>query len=89
MTDFRNNKDLRRAAFDCRAYQLDADINGILGDLENSTNPKLIHRHFQRIGDILEDYQELQKDAIPVTTIDVEFLKQLRARLFDKYCEIH
>ncbi|WP_405283106.1 hypothetical protein [Methanobrevibacter sp.] len=89
MAGFRNNRDLRRVAFDCRAYQLDADINGILVDLENSTNPELIHRHFRRIGDMLEEYQELQRDAIPVTTIDVEFLKQVQARLFDRYCEIH
>ncbi len=88
MTEFRNNRELRRIDFDLRAYQLDAQINDILKDLEHSSNAKLLKRHIMTIGGLLEDYYELQLSAIRVTAIDVEFLRELQSQLVDKYCDL-
>lgn len=88
MGNFTKNRELRRASFDCRAYSLDGDINNIIKDLKNSDNPKLLKKHIMRIGGILEDYYELQLSAIPVTAIDVEFLRELQSQLVDKYCTL-
>ena len=88
MTEFRNNRELRRIDFDLRAYQLDAQLNDILKDLEHSSNAKLLKKHILTIGGLLEDYYEIQLSAIPVTKIDVEFLRQLQSKLVDKYCDL-
>ena len=88
MTEFRNNRELRRVNFDLRAYKLDAQINDILRELEQSDNPKLLKKHIMAIGDVLEDYYELKLSAIPVTAIDVGFLRELQSKLVDKYCAL-
>ncbi len=73
MTEFRNNRELRRIGFELRAYQLDAQINDIIKDLEHSSNPKLLKKHIMTIGGLLEDYYELQLSAIHVTQLTLNF----------------
>ena len=88
MTEFRNNRELRRIDFELRTCQFDAQINDILNDLEHSSNAKLLKKHIMTIGGLLEDYYEIQLSAIEVTAIDVDFLRELQSQLVDKYCDL-
>ena len=45
MTNFANNRELRKIDFELKMYSLDADINQIWKDLETSDDPKVIKKH--------------------------------------------
>ena len=89
MTEFRNNETLIKAAFDCRAYSLDMDINRIWADFDSSNvKSSTIKRHITRISDLLDDFQALQHSDIDVVDIDVGFLQSLLSLLSQKYQEM-
>ena len=89
MTNFRNNRTLRKVDFECRAYAIDYENNQILADLHNpNVKPRALKRHVERISKLLEDYKELQLCCIDVIPIDVEYLESLCGLLFDKYHEL-
>ena len=90
MTEFRNNRELRKIDFELKMYRLDADINTILHDLETSENPKVIKRHFERVQSLVETYRELMLSGIDIDiSYDEKFMVTLASMLFDRYCEIH
>ena len=88
MTDFRNNRELRRIDFEMKMYRLDRDINSILDDLENCEDKETIKKHIERISLLLEQYNELKLCGIETITVDVQFLRYINGLLFDKYFEL-
>ena len=89
MTNFRNNRTLRKADFECRAIAIDYDINKIWADFENpDVKPSTSKRHVMRISKLLEDYKELQLCGIDVIPIDDGYLESLCGILFEKYAEM-
>lgn len=89
MTEFRKNRTLRKADFECRAYAIDASINDIWKDFENpNVKPETLKRHIMKISKLLEDHKELQLCGIEVIPIDVGYLESLCGLLFDKYAEM-
>ena len=88
MTDFRNNRELRRIDFEMKMYRLDGDINSILDDLDNCEDKQRIQNHIERIGGLLEEYCRLQLCGIQTIDVDVQFLRYVNGLLVDKYCEM-
>lgn len=89
MTNFARNRELRKIDFELKMYQLDADINQIWKDLENSDDPKVIRKHFERVAYLLETYQELVCSGIKLDiSFDGSYMQSLAGLLFDKYCEL-
>ena len=88
LTDFRNNRELKRIDFEMKMYRLDGDINSILDDLENCEDKETIKKHIERISLLLEQYNELKLCGIETIVIDLEFLNYVNGKLFDKYCEM-
>ena len=75
--------------FELRMYQLDADINTILKDLETSQDPKLIKNHFERVQSLVETYRELMLSGIHLDiSYDPMHMEKLASKIFDKYCEL-
>lgn len=85
MTDFRNNRELRKIDFEMKMYRLDGDINSILDDLESCEDIETIEKHIMRISGLLEQYNELKLCGIETIVIDLEFLNYVNGKLFDKY----
>ena len=89
MTEFRKNRRLRKADFECRAYAINASINDIWKDFEKpNVKPETLKRHIMKISKLLEDYKELQLCGIDVIPIDVGYLESVCGLLFDKYAEM-
>ena len=89
MTKFANNRELRKIDFELKMYSLDADINQIWKDLENSDDPKVIKKHFERVQYLVETYRELMLSGITLDiTYDQGFMETLAAMLFNRYCEL-
>lgn len=89
MTKFAKNRELRKMDFELKMYQLDADINQIWKDLENSDDPKVIRKHFDRVAYLLETYRELVWSGIKLDiSFDEGYMQSLAGLLFDKYCEM-
>ncbi len=89
MTEFRNNPELRKIDFEIKMYKLDADINQIWQDLETCKNPKVIHKHFERVQYLLDTYRELVLSGIKIDiSFDEGYMQSLAGMLFDKYCEL-
>lgn len=88
MTDFRNNCELRRIDFEMKMYRLDGDINSIIDDLENCESKETIKKHIERIDGLLEEYRRLQLCGIQTISVDVQFLRYVNGKLFDKYCDL-
>ena len=88
MTDFRNNRELKRIDFEMKMYRLDGDINSIIDDLENCESKETIKKHIERIDGLLEEYRRLQLCGIQTISVDVQFLRYVNGKLFDKYCDL-
>ena len=88
MTDFYNNRQLRRINFETKMYHLDMNINSILDDLDNCGDKETIKKHIERIGGLLEEYHRLQLCGIQTIDVDVQFLRYVNGLLVDKYCEM-
>ena len=89
MAEFRNNRTLRKADFECRAIAIDNDINRFWADFENpNVKPSTLKRHIIRISKLLEDYKVLQFCGIEVISIDVGYLESLCGILFEKYAQM-
>ena len=89
MTEFRKNRTLRKADFECRAISIDYDIDRFWADFENpNVKPSTLKRHVMRIGKLLDDYKELQLCGIDVMPIDVGYLESLCGLLLDKYADM-
>ena len=88
LTDFRNNRELRRIDFEMKMYRLDGDINSILDDLDNCEDKQRIQNHIERIDGLLEEYRRLQLCGIQTISVDVQFLRYVNGKLFDKYCDL-
>ena len=89
MTEFRNNRTLIKADFECRAILIEHDIDRFWADFENpNVKPFTLKRHIMRISKLLEDYKEMQLCGIDVMPIDVGYLESLCGLLFDKYVNI-
>ena len=88
MTDFRNNRELKRIDFEMKMYRLDGDINSIIDDLENCESKETIKKHIERIDGLLEEYRRLQLCGIQTISVDVQFLRYVNGKLFDKYCNL-
>ncbi len=89
MTEFRNNRTLRKADFECRAILIEHDIGRFWADFENpNVKPSTLKRHIMRISKLLEDYKEMQICGIDVMSIDVGYLESLCGLLFDKYVDM-
>ena len=89
MTKFAKNRELRKIDFELKMYQLDADINQIWKDLENSDDPKVIRKHFDRVAYLLETYGEIVWSGINLDiSFDEGYMQSLAGLLFDKYCEM-
>lgn len=75
--------------FELKMYQLDADINTILKDLETSDDPKIIRKHFERIQYLVETYRELMMSGINLDiSYNQEYMEVLAGMLFDRFCEL-
>lgn len=88
MTDFRNNCELRRIDFEMKMYRLDGDINSIIDDLENCESKETIQKHIERISSLLEEYRRFQFCGIQTIDVDVQFLRYVNEKLFDKYFDM-
>lgn len=87
--NFEEKRQFRKMDFELKMYQLDADINTIWRDLENSDNPKVIRKHFDRVAYLLETYRELVWSGIKLDiSFDECYIQSLAGLLFDKYCEM-
>lgn len=87
--NFEEKRQFRKMDFELKRYQLDADINTIWKDLENSDNPKVIRKHFDRVAYLLETYRELVWSGIKLDiSFDEGYMQSLAGLLFDKYCEM-
>ena len=88
MVDFHNNRKLRRINFETKMYRLDGDINSILDDLDNCEDKETIKNHIERIDTILEEYHRLHLCGIKTIDVDVQFLRYVNGKLFDKYWDL-
>ena len=88
MVDFHNNRKLRRINFETKMYRLDGDINSILDDLDNCEDKQRIQNHIERIGGLLEEYHRFQLCGIQTIDVDVQFLRYVNEKLFDKYFDM-
>ena len=88
LTDFRNNRELRKIDFEMKMYRLDGDINSILDDLDNCNDKETIKKHIERIDGLLEEYRRLQLCGIRTISVDVHFLRYVNGLLFDKYSDM-
>ena len=89
MTNFARNRELRRIDFELKVYRLDADINQIWRDLEDSDDPKVILKHFERVQYLVETYRELVMSGIKLEiSYDQGYMQSLAGMLFNKYCEL-
>lgn len=88
MVSFRENRELRRIDFEMKMYRLDGDINSIIDDLENCEDKQRIQKHIERIDGLLEEYRRLQLCGIQTISVDVQFLRNLNGKFFDKYCDL-
>ena len=88
MVDFHNNRKLRRINFETKMYRLDGDINSILDDLDNCEDKQRIQNHIERIDGLLEEYRRLQLCGIQTISVDVQFLRNMNGKLFDKYFDM-
>ena len=87
--NFEEKRQFRKMDFELKMYQLDADINTIWKDLENSDNPKVIRKHFDRVAYLLETYRELVWSGIKLDiSFDEGYMQSLAGLLFDKYCKM-
>lgn len=87
--NFEEKRQFRKMDFELKMYQLDADINTIWKDLENSDNPKVIRKHFDRVAYLLETYRELVWSGIKLDiSFDEGYMQSLAGLLFYKYCEM-
>ena len=71
--------------FEIKMYRLDSDINSILNDSENCEDKETIKKHIMRIDRLLEEYCRLQLCGIQTINVDVQFLRYVNGKLFDKY----
>ena len=71
-----------------KMYRLDGDINSIIDDLENCESKETIQKHIERIEELLAEYYRLQACGIPTIDVDVQFLRYVNGKLFDKYCDL-
>lgn len=88
MVDFAKNRELRKINFETKMYHLDGDINSILDDLDNCEDKETIKKHIERIDGLLEEYRRLQLCGIQTISVDVQFLRYVNGKLFDKYCDL-
>ena len=89
MTNFARNRELRRIDFELKVYRLDADINQIWRDLEDSDDPKVILKHFERVQYLVETHRELVMSGIKLDiSYDEGYMMSLAGMLFDRYCEL-
>lgn len=87
--NFEERRQFRKMDFELKMYQLDTEINTIWNDLENSNNPKVIRKHFDRVAYLLETYRELVWSGIKLDiSFDEGYMQSLAGLLFDKYCEM-
>ncbi len=87
--NFEERRQFRKMDFELKMYQLDADINTILKDLETSQNPKVIKKHFERVQYLVETYRELILCGIKLDiSYDQSFMETLAGMLFDRFCEL-
>lgn len=88
MVDFAKNRELRKICFELKMYHLDSDINSILNDADNCKDKATIKKHIERIDGLLEEYRRLQLCGIQTISVDVQFLRYVNGKLFDKYCDL-
>ena len=87
--NFEEKREFRKIDFELKMYQLDADINTILKDLEASQDPKVIKKHFERVQCLVETYRELMLCGITLDiSYDQGYMEALAGILFDKYCNL-
>ena len=81
-----NKLEWRKITFELAMYRLDFEINTVLSDLEKSDNSKLIKRHFDRVNNLLMEYDDLMKLGVELDiSFDREFMQTLAQLLFNKY----
>lgn len=81
-----NKLEWRKITFELAMYRLDFEINTVLSDLEKSDNSKLIKRHFDRVNNLLMEYDELMQLGVELDiSFDREFMQTLAQLLFNKY----
>ena len=89
MSNLIRNRKYRKIDFEIKCYKLDADINTIWKDLENSDDSKVILKHFERVQYLVETYRELVWSGIKLDiSYDEGYMQSLAGLLFDKYCEL-
>lgn len=88
LTDFAGNIELRKINFETKMYHLDGDINSILDDLDNCECKETIKKHIERISSLLEEYRRFQFCGIQTIDVDVQFLRYVNEKLFDKYFDM-
>ena len=88
MVDFAKNRELRKIDFETKMYHLDGNINSILDDLDNCKDKEILQKHIERIGGLLEEYHRLQLCGIQTIDVDVQFLRYVNEKLFDKYFDM-
>lgn len=87
--NFEERRQFRKIDFELKMYQLDADINTILKDLEASQDPKVIKKHFERVQYLVETYRELMLCGIMLDiSYDQSYMEALAGILFDRYCQL-
>lgn len=87
--NFEERRQFRKIDFELKMYRLDTDINTILKDLENSDNPQVIKKHFERVAYLLDTYKELMLSGIALDiSFNQGFMEDLAGMLLDKYCEL-
>ena len=88
LVDFATNRQLRKIDFELKMYHLDFDMNKILDDAETCEDKETIQKHIERIEGVLAEYHRLQLCGIPTIDVDVQFLRYVNGKLFDKYCDL-
>jgi len=87
--NFEEKRQYRKIDFELKMYQLDADINTIWKDLDESNNPKVIKKHFERVQYLVETHRELVMSGIKLDiSYDEGYMLSLAGLLFDRYCEL-
>ena len=87
--NFEERRQFRKIDFELKMYQLDADINTILKDLEAFQDPKVIKKHFERVQYLVETYRELMLCGIMLDiSYDQSYMEALAGILFDRYCQL-
>ena len=81
-----NKLEWRKITFELAMYRLDFEINTVLSDLEKSDNSKLIKRHFDRVNNLLMEYDDLMQLGVELDiSFDRDFMQKLAQLLFNKY----